>query len=808
MAICSASGIALELVLTRVLSVMYWQSLVYVVITIALLGFGASGTLLAIAPALQRGNLGTVQLRLIMLYALSALLSIYVISLIEIDAVNFASSFSTGLKLTLILLLLTLPFICLGLSINLMLVRLNSHINLLYCFNLAGSGVGALLFLSLLAPLGAPKLILLSVLLPLLFSFVLIRNSLRLERIIWLAMIVLLSCACIMPGFSPFTFTPCASKVMGYMTDSTKYPDAHVEFTKWMPFGRLDVLASDGYYAQGEDGSPVPMKYITTDGDAYTWLQKAQSDLTRLPRFSFGMNFAYLLKKAPTVLCIGVGGGQDIKLALAHGAKKVVGVDINPATIDLIESQYTDYAGNLKELGDVTFFASEGRSFARHCPDSFDIVYMNGVDTFTALSSGAYTMVENYLYTQDAFVDYLNRLADDGILAISRYAFRTPRETARVFATALAALNQIGVSTPTDHIIVNIDVDWGTVMVKRTPFTRDEIQTIKVAASNALHTLVYYPGLEQEPLTEENLDLYGRRVLDAVPFKDSINMYTALARSWQLGTQGVFFDDYPYDIHPVNDNRPFFYQFFRLRDFFKSASGHMSFAASGGVLGWSLLLFLVAFSLLASALLIILPLFFFRYRKISTTGLAPSIVFFTAIGLAYISIELATIQRFSLFLGHPVLSMACIMSAFLCVSGLGSLVVNRRSLSNRVLLLVAVLSILILVAGHLTLVPKIQLALLSVALPLRVLVAIFLTAPLAFFMGMFFPVGIRRLATTNPAALPWACAANGSASVVGSVCSILLAIQLGFSQVLLCGAALYLVALFAGLGGTHPAQES
>ena len=700
-----------------------------------------------------------------------------------------------------------MPFVCLGLSINLMLVRLNSQINLLYCCNLAGSGVGALLFLSLLAPLGAPKLILISLLLPLLFSSLLLRESPRLERMTWLAITVLLSCAFLIPGFTPFTFRPCTSKVMGYMTDPTKYPDAHVEFTKWMPFGRLDVLASDAYYAKGEDGSPVPMKYITTDGDAYTWLQKAQSDLTRLPRFSFGMNFAYLLKKAPKVLCIGVGGGQDIKLALAHGAKKVTGVDINPATIHLIESQYTDYAGDLKKLGDVTFVASEGRSFARHSTDTFDIVYMNGVDTFTALSSGAYTMVENYLYTRDAFVDYLNRLNEDGILSISRYAFRTPRETARVFATALAALNQIGVTTPTEHIIVNIDVDWGTVLVKRTPFTQDEIQTIKAAATNALHTLVYYPGLEREPVNEENLNRYGRKVLDAVPYKDSLNMYTALAQSWQLGTQDIFFKDYPYDIHPVNDNRPFFYQFFRLGDLFKSASGRMSFAASGGVLGWSLLLFLVAFSVIASAFLIILPLFVFRYRRISTKGLAASIVFFTAIGLAYISIELATIQRFSLFLGHPVLSMACIMSAFLCVSGLGSLVVSRWPLSNRALLLAAVLSILLLVAGHLTLVPKIQSALLSIALPLRVVTAILLTAPLAFFMGMFFPTGIRRLACTNPEALPWACAANGSASVVGSVCSILLAIQVGFSQVLLWGAALYIVALLAGLIGTLSTRE-
>jgi len=808
MAVLSSSGIALELLLTRVLSVMYWQSLVYVVITVALLGFGASGTLLAVVPAVQRGDLGRTVARLTVLYAVFAVLSVWIVSQIQIDAVRFAASASTWVRLAAVLLILTVPFLCLGTCINLMLVRLNSEINRMYFWNLCGSGIGALVFFALLGPLGAPKLVLIIVVLPLLASVMILADAGRSERIAWLVITVLLLAGCAIPGFSPFSFRPCPSKIMGAMTDPAQHPDAKVEYTKWTPFGRLDLFSSKDYSSQGEDGTPVPMKFLTTDGDAYTWLQKATSDLTKLPRFSRGRNFAYLLKKDPEVLCIGIGGGQDIKFALGHGSKKIIGVDINPETIDIIKSRYISYSGDLQRLGDVTFVVSEGRSFARRSKETFDIVYMNGVDTFTALSSGAYTMVENYLYTKEAFVDYLHRLKDDGILTVSRYAFRIPRETARVFATALAALKEIGIDDPTRHVIVNIDEDWGTVLIKRVPFTPGEIEKIEGLGAQWPHTVVYYPGLEEEPLTDELLERHGRKVLDAVPFEGAVNVYAALAQSYRQGTESEFFERYPYDLRPVSDDRPFFYHFFRLADMFSKSTGRVKFEASGGPLGWSLLLFLVAFSIVSSVVLIILPLLWYRRHKVATRNAGRLIVFFTAIGLAYISIEIAAIQRFSLFLGHPVLSMACMMTAFLCISGVGSLVSSKWKASPHALVFLGASVIVLVVAVYTVVVPDLLARLLSISLVWRVLLSVTLISPLALFMGVFFPVGINRLTAVSPGTLPWACAANGSASVVGSVCSILFAIQFGFSRVLLAAALLYVVALLAAMAGALRPSKS
>jgi hypothetical protein len=297
------------------------------------------------------------------------------------------------------------------------------------------------------------------------------------------------------------------------------------------------------------------------------------------------------------------------------------------------------------------------------------------------------------------------------------------------------------------------------------------------------------------------MNLHGRKILDAVPFEDCVNFYAAFAKSYRQGEKDAFYGRYPYDIRPVNDDRPFFYHFFHVADLFNKPAGRGHFEAAGGALGWSLLLFLVAFSVTASVILIILPLLVYRRRKIPTHKTLSSILFFTAIGLAYISIEMATIQRFSLFLGHPVLSMACIMSTFLCVSGIGSLFSNKWKAAPRKMIIMAVLAILLLVAGHILVVPGLQVRWLHLALPWRVALSVLLIAPLAFCMGMFFPTGIRRLATINSEALPWACAANGSASVVGSVCSILVAIQLGFSHVMLVGGLLYILAMLAATAG-------
>ncbi len=468
--------------------------------------------------------------------------------------------------------------------------------------------------------------------------------------------------------------------------------------------------------------------------------------------------------------------------AVANGSPSVTGIEINPIIATTIMRQrYADYSQHLYQRPDVHIQVTDGRSFLRSTKQQFDVVQMTLVDTWASTAAGAFALSENNLYTVEAFREYFDHLKPDGMIAITRWEFRHPREALRVVAVAMDALHRLGVANAARNFIVvsqgSLDEDGIPVVVlaKKTPFTSEEEDAVSRHLDN-------YPALESLYLPSDH---------EQNPFSDLIasNDPYGFARS------------YAYNTAPVTDNAPFFFFTLKLGQVLgeKRLRGGIDWKVNLGVL---VLLLVLVISVIAVLAFLILPLVL-RSRD-NRHSVAP-LLYFVAVGLAYILVEIAFIQRFVLFLGHPTYALTVVIFLLMLSSGAGSLV-SRLWLRRTDLGWVPLVLVIATLLADVFFLPDRLAALRGMGFGYRLLVSGILLIPLGFVMGMPFPTGLRALAslpvTEFPAdegasdnAVEWAWAMNAAASVLGSVLAMVIAIQFGLTVTLACGAAAYLLAL-------------
>ncbi len=806
----SATTLALELLHTRIMSVMLWHALVYVVITVAMLGFGISGTYLAMSKRLFSANKYAVLSILSVCFAASILVSAFCVGRIRVDPFQVSLKPWSMFNLASYFALLALPYVFAGGIVCYALSSTQRRVHLLYSLNLAGSAAGCLIFLAALGPLGGGGSLLLLSALAGVASVSFATRSSRKSLLFGGACLAFVLIGGLCGGHRLLVFEPTGGKVLGIRMKNV--PDLNVEFTRWTPFGRVDVASSSQFLAVSPKGNDtIPFKEVTVDGTAHTWLIANRPDPLDSPHINLGHNLVFHLKPQARVLSIGMGTGKDIKHALALGAASVTGVEIMPVKVRLVTDRYRDFIGDLSSMGDVTLIADEGRSFVERLQTKYDIIFMNGVDTYAALSSGAYTLVENYLYTAEAFDAYLRSLEPDGMLAVSRQCFRYPRDMLRLSATAIEALRRIGAAEPWRHVIFNIDLNWGTLIIKKSPFTEEEI----ALAERLLHTgpvrttylfkkpvtfqhsLIFKPGLEDLEATPELVEQYGKKALEAAPFGNDINPYTALLRAAKENRLPQFYRSYPYDIMPVTDDSPFFFKFFRWKEFLVSRDKGLAWKTTEGSFGLAVLLFLLVESTVALAIFVFLPLFRFKREGLRAPSSMRYLMYFCCLGAAFISVELAMIQRLNLFVGHPTYSLALVIVVLLASSGLGSLVSGLLHKRARLILILALVAIPMFMVVYSVGLPPLIAALLHTSRIARFAVATALVASVGIFMGVPFPTALGMVGRLHESFVPWAWGVNGGATVLGSIAAIVLAMQIGFSWLLLVSGAIYLLALVA-----------
>ncbi len=801
--VVSAATLGIQLIHMRLLSLAMWNSLVYCVITVTLLGFSVSGGVLTVWKRATQVKPEELIGGAVLGFVVSNLVGVAVAGRISIDASKAIDNPFELLKLGAYFVALSVPYFFAGFSIGASFLRYPAKTTRLYCVNMAGSGVGCLLFVLLFEPLGTRLMILLSAISGLAALVYTLRSSPR--NSVALGVAGVLTLALLPITNTAFTVHICESKNYHYFL--TRFPDLRIEYSRWTIGGRVDVMGSPALeHVNRRTNKRFPMKVILTDGDAYTrmFAFSGNPDAWPFPRREFGSGTVYELMNPEHVVIIGIGGGTEVRDAMAHGAENVVGVELNRAIFDAVNSVYSHYNGHLGESPGVTLLHGEGRSYINTVQDSqYDLVYMNGVDTWAAMASGAYTLAENYLYTVEAMREYLRVLRADGFLSISRYAFRVPRESLRLGITAIEALEESGVERPWDHVAMLVDQDWGTILVKKSPLTPQDIRKLEGLQDAGWFKIAYRPGLENARVTEENLARYGRDVWHPAPYRDALNPAVAFVKSFKGGDTESFYRNYPYDIRPCHDDNPFFFKYYKWSSLLE---GQPEWAASGGSFAMLVLAVLLVGSILALVTLVFVPLALVSRRsgpvRVDRRSMGAA-WYFTCLGIGYMVIELALMQKLTLFLGHPTYSIAAILSTMLLCSGVGSLVSGRLPFSPQRVIVLSVVALSVIVVLHQFLFLNLLPTWLSQPILARNLIAAGLVAPLAFCMGMPFPSGLRIVDAVAPRFAPWAWSINGAASVFATIGAIVAAMYLGFTYVLLACTALYLSGAAVFLAAFH-----
>ena len=781
----TASILALQLIEMRLLSFMLWHHLAYAVISVVLLGLGAGGAICAARSEWALARAATLVPASAALTGVTALLAFGALTRIELDTFGLTEG-----QLAVLLLyyaILVVPYFFAGVALSLIFTTQIERIGLLYGVDLIGSAAGCYLFYLALEPLGAPRAFVLACAAACASGLLLLRgfdsSSLAGK---WTAVGGLVLTLAALPFAGAIVDArPAPSKSLAQKL--AKHASARLVSTRWTPISRIDVLEAD---ESTNDFLPfrVPgsiMKMMTADGDANTWMfQHAdvrQGVKPPGPAEYTSYTVAFLLKDKPDVMIIGPGGGNEIFVAHSMGARSIIGVELNPAMLDATLRTYADFSGHLYDTGNARAVVSEGRAFARSLgsAERFDVIQMSGVDTWAGLSSGAYVLSENFLYTTQAFQDFYAHLKDDGILSIGRFRLDPPRESLRLVSVALQALRELGVAHPHEHVAA---LSFGTaymgrLLVKRSPFTPSEVRLLgnEIERAGGGGELYYAPGSVHD------------------------NPYSRLAVAFSAGKEEAFFEEYPYDVTPVTDDRPFFFEYYKWSRLVRD----LARPGTGGQIGANRPVGLIILGgLLAQVGLLVLafvfaPLWLFRREGMKVQRWGSAVLYFTCLGLGFMFVEIGLMQRFVLFLAHPAYAIPVVLATLLVSSGAGSLLATRLPFTAEARLRFCLGGVAILLVVLLAVLRPLFDACLGFPFAARVALAVSILIPLGIVLGMPFPLGLGKVGTNHPHVVPWAWGINGGMSVLGSILAIVIAMGTGFSWVLLGAAGLYLLALWA-----------
>jgi hypothetical protein len=471
--------------------------------------------------------------------------------------------------------------------------------------------------------------------------------------------------------------------------------------------------------------------------------------------------------------------------ALRHGVKDIDAVELNPQLIDLVRGRYDAFSGHLYTRAGVHVHAAEARGFITTGTKSYDLIQLPLLESFATSSAGLYALNESYLYTVEALTTFIQHLNPGGYLAISRWINLPPRDTLKLFATAVQALRQMGVSAPGERLILIRGWQTSTLLIKNGTVGSDDVQALRRFAAARAFDVCWFPGIQAQEINRYNL-------LQAPYF------YTG-ARALLGPERQQFLDEYKFNLTPASDDKPYFFQFFKWR----SLPEILTLRGRGGMplLEWGYLVLVatLAQALIASLVLILLPLAVLK-RRVAGHGAMHKgrvLVYFSAIGLAFLFIEMAFIQRFILFLHHPLYATAVVLTGFLLFAGTGSAFARRLVRTNRQYrgVSVAVLGIGVFSVIYLLVLGPLFEQLQAWPIVAKIAVTLLLIMPLAFCMGLPFPLALDRLGRESPELIPWAWGVNGCASVVSAVLATLLAIRFGFHEVILVAVMLYLIAV-------------
>jgi spermidine synthase len=773
-ALVSFSSLLLELALTRLFSVVLFYHFAFLAISIALLGLGAGGVFAYVSRAwLAKWDLHRLGAAICLGSALAILAVLEVVLHVPVSLNLEWANFG---RLTVIYLAASVPFFLTGLLFSIVFARRSGHIAQLYGADLAGGALSCLAIVPLLNWLGGPNAVLFAALTMAVAAAVWAAGPARRKLAIALALVL----AALL-----------AANHSGKLIDVV-YAKGMRRDQPWMLFAKWNAISRVEVNQQGE------AKYIVIDADASTAIMNidpyAPEAAARARLMSAAAALVNLLRPQSKYAIIGPGGGVDVMRALVGGSRDVTGIEINPIIVnDVMRGRYADYVYHLYDLPEVRIHVSDGRSWIRNSPEQFDVIQMTLVDTWASTAAGALALSENNLYTVEAFREYFDHLKPGGMIAITRWEFRQPREALRVVSQAMEALRQIDghISRHHNFMVISegsLDEDGRavTVLAKRSAFTAQEQALVRAYVATHGQLVPLYMPAAQSGIANRPPQAASHTAFRDLVTSDHPQSFAAA---------------YPYNVGPASDDAPFFFFTFKTGQALRAAlSGTGTGVDWKNNLGIIVLGMLLVISMAAVVVFLILPLLIYQCAR--RPRISP-LAYFIALGLGYIMVEIALIQRFVLFLGHPTYALTVVVFLMLLSSGAGSVVSRRwlvRTLSVRWVLALIVAA----VVAYIWLLPILLRSLVGLPFFAKAVVSGALIAPLGFAMGMPFPTGLRRMTETLPATslsnpagestIEWAWAMNAASSVLGSVLAMVIAIHVGLKVALACAAAAYLLA--------------
>jgi hypothetical protein len=770
----SMSVILWEILLTRIYSVQLYYHFAFMAVSIAMLGLTLGALLILFRSVSATDEASSDELGFLAL-STGVLMAVTIsLQVSWLPPFKGARAFSGMLFQTY--LLSVFPFIPAGAFITLVLTRYKK-VNQLYAADLLGAGLACLGVPCLLTSLGGPGAALFAAAVACLaasFCFGIRRRGFC---------VLALVCAV---GLAVFTVL---NTQHSWLRIRWRHAGAEAAplYERWNAFSRIQITpATQEPFGWGLSTRfqnrfpPIEQLALQIDSGAGTFLTRFTGDFKPLTYLRYDVtSFAHYLRPQADVLVIGPGGGRDVLAALVFHQRSVRGVEVNPAIVHAVNTVFCDFTGHLYRRPDVSFIVDEGRSYLHKTNDQFDIIQASLVDTVAATAAGAYSFTENGLYTVEAWKLFLNRLKPQGVLTFSRWYYGSttwPVEVSRLVALGAEALRSSGIADPTRHLLVVRNKNLkppqegiATLIVSKAPFSQADMDLAKKVCGQLDCDVALAQG-RGEPLLAEIVTAENRE-----------DVYRQL----------------PLDISPPTDDKPYFFFHARLADVFAGRERNRFGGSAFNLPAVRILLLLLGITLGVAGILVAWPgWILFRCGKIKagsealTAGLP---AYFAMIGVAFMFIEIAWMQRFSLFLGHPTYGFTVILFGLLVMCALGSWGVSRLNLkgisSEKMAALLFPLLLILDICS-----PSLLSQMAGAPLVTRIAVTfVFIGLP-AVLMGFYFPLGMGLAQRQNTMYAGWCWTINGALSVTGSVLAMLSCLMLGIHQTIWIGACIYAAA--------------
>lgn len=758
-AIASFAVLFFQIAATRVLSVVLWYHWAFLSISLAMLGLGAPGVWFALRPPSPR-----LLPRMLLLGGLTMPLAIAAVIRIGSSAGEWSAVACMGCLLV--------PLLLLGSAVCMLLMQARgTSVGRVYGSDLVGASVAAAAVMPLLSLLPTPEAIALTGLLPIGAAWLV--GSGRVPVLVATGVVV----AIVALGAPLRIGSTKGADERAIVPDHVVWtPTARLSFFDMRKTFKKDVPGWMWGWGTKAQAVTVEQVFMEQDSQAGTPISKFDGDTQDMSEFEFLMfdvtSVGYQIHDPRRVAIIGGGGGRDILTALRSGATDIDVAEFNAGVIHAVSTRFREFSGDIYHAKGVNAFASEGRAFLTRSRGEYDQIQISLIDSWAATAAGAFTLAENNLYTVEAYVLYLQRLAANGVVSTSRWrGSNFPLEAGRLVLLNQAALQRLGVARPEDHILVISGAAVSTVLTGKRPFTAEQIARARAVCEQRGFELSY--PAEPKPHTTNGEPTPAELCDPPTLLRDG---------PAALAARGIV-------VTPSTDDRPFFFQTLPVLGRFDPELAKTLGINAQGVVALQILMMML------SALTVVLffaPFALGRWMR-RPEGFWRGSGFFAAIGLSFMFIEIPWLQRFVLFLGHPSTAAAVVIGALLLGAGAGALRSERTGLgvARRLWPLVPIALGIV----NLAMTPLFEAAL-GLTEPVRITIAIALLLPVGFLLGHFFPLGMARFHDDNKA---WFWAVNGACGVLAGACSLALAMAIGFQAVAWIGVAGYVVAglLFA-----------